>query len=419
MERAILHIDMNNFYASVECLYRPEIRDYPVVVGGNEESRHGIVLAKNYHAKAFGIKTAETLVEARKKCPNLVVVPPHFDRYLLYSKMAKEIYSDYTDQIESFGLDENWLDVTGSQSLFGSADIIADKIRERIKFELGVTVSIGVSFNKIFSKLGSDMKKPDAVTIITKENFKKKVWPLPAADLLYVGRQTEKKLTLSNIKTIGDLANSEPKFLSKFLGVNGYMLWNFANGNDTSPVKNVESGFGHNGDSGIKSIGNSTTAPRDLTEADSIKTTLYILSESVAARLRENRLKATVIQITICENTFLVYERQCKIPYPTSDSNEIFRNAFDLVMRNKSQTPIRKLGVRACNLVDDSFTQLSILPDVQKMQRHEVLENTIDEIRGRFGHHSVQRAIMLSDEKLSKVNPKDDHVIYPVSFISK
>jgi len=257
MERVILHSDLNNFYASVECLYNPDLRDKPVAVGGDVEARHGIILAKNYHAKKYGILTGEAIWQAQQKCRDLVVVPPNFKRYMRFSQMARDIYADYTDQCESFGLDECWLDVTGSYRLFGDGKAIADKIRERIKFEMGITASVGVSFNKIFAKLGSDIKKPDATTIISKDNFKDVVWKLPVNELLYVGRATHKKLNRYGIKTIGDLANTELKYLEYWLGKWGCMLWTFANGYDTSPVSNIGA------KSLIKSVGNSTTTPRD------------------------------------------------------------------------------------------------------------------------------------------------------------
>lgn len=258
MERTILHCDCNNFYASIECLYNPSIRDLAVAVCGNVENRHGIVLAKNYIAKSAGVQTGEAIWQAKQKCPNLVVVPPSYDKYLRFSKMAREIYYEYTNQVDSFGLDECWLDVTGSTRLFGSGLDIANQIRNQVKEELGITISVGVSFNKIFAKLGCDMKKPDAVTIISKEKYKEVAWALPASDLLYVGRRTAKVLRSFGIQTIGDLAKTPPEFLHHKFGKNGLKLWNFANGYDQSPVRDIESIHL------IKSVGNSTTTPHDL-----------------------------------------------------------------------------------------------------------------------------------------------------------
>ena len=281
-ERVILHSDLNNCYASIECLHRPEIRDKPVVVGGDVEQRHGIVLAKNQIAKKYQIKTGEAIWQAKQKCPKLIVIPPNFPLYLRFSKLARDIYLQHTDQVEPFGIDECWLDVTGSTLLFGSGEKIAEKIRKQIKYELGVTVSIGVSFNKIFAKLGSDMKKPDAVTVITKENFKDKVWSLPASDLLYVGSSTNKKLNNYCIRTIGDIANTQPEHLRKILGKWGEVLYLFANGLDCQPVASQNNNL-----SVIKSIGNSTTTPRDLIDDEDVKIVIYVLAESVSMRMRE------------------------------------------------------------------------------------------------------------------------------------
>ncbi len=291
MERVILHSDLNNFYASVECLYNPSLRGKPIAVSGNPEARHGIVLAKNYAAKSCGVDTGNPLWLAKQKCPDIIFVPPHYELYIKYSEITREIYSEYTDQVEPYGLDECWLDVTGSSALFGDGQTIADKIRERVKSELGVTVSVGVSYNKIFAKLGSDIKKPDATTVIKRSHFKEIVWPLPVNDLLYVGKSTHKKLLNYKIKTIGDLANSDKHFMQYLLGRNGVMLWNFANGLDTSPVSNIGA------KSLIKSIGNSTTAPRDLITDEDIKIILYVLCESVSSRMREYNFICSTVQL--------------------------------------------------------------------------------------------------------------------------
>ena len=230
MLRSILHCDMNNFYASVECMLDPALKKYPIAVCGSVEERHGIVLAKNYKAKAFDVKTGDAVWQAKQKCKDLVVVPPHYEEYIKYSKLARSVYERYTDQVEPYGMDECWLDISGTESLFGSPEKVANEIRETMKFELGLTISVGVSFNKIFAKLGSDMKKPDAVTLIPKDTFKEKIWGLPAADLLGVGRATQRVLDSYCIRTIGDLANTDPEFLRKRLGKNGVVLWNYAKG---------------------------------------------------------------------------------------------------------------------------------------------------------------------------------------------
>ncbi len=410
-ERVILHSDLNNFYASVECLYNPKLRGKPVAVAGDPEQRHGIVLAKNYEAKAFGVSTGDPLWMARKKCPHIVFTPPHYDLYMRYSEMARDIYSDYTDQVEPFGLDECWLDVSGSTGLFGSGRNIADELRRRIQFELGVTASVGVSFNRIFAKLGSDMKKPDATTVINSAHFRETVWPLPASDLLYVGRATAQKLARYGIHTIGDLARTDTEFLHRLLGKNGLMLWMFANGQDTSEV----SDFGSKGI--IKTIGNSTTAPRDLVTDEDIKITLYILSESVAERLRACDFLCRTVQLAIRDNRLQSYERQGRLSAPSCTAKDIFDRAFALYRENKPEHPVRSLGVRACNLAVQEVRQLSLYREAVKQQKQEELERAVDSVRKRFGHFSLQRGVMLTDPALSSLDPVNDHVIHPEAFL--
>lgn len=411
MERVILHSDLNNFYASVECLYNPELRGRPVAVAGDPEARHGIVLAKNYPAKACGVQTGDPLWMAKQKCPDIVFTPPHYDRYMQFSKAAREIYSEYTDQVEPYGLDECWLDVTGSIALFGDGRAIADEVRRRIRQELGVTASVGVSYNKIFAKLGSDMKKPDATTVITSKRFREIVWPLPVSDLLYVGRATHAKLKRYCIKTIGDLAAADQRFLQRLLGQNGLMLWRFANGLDTSPVSNIGA------KSLIHSIGNSTTAPRDLVTDEDIKITLYVLCESVSARMREYGFVCDTVQLGVRDNELQSYERQGKLSYPNRTAKALFEKAFELYKRNHlSGKPVRSLSVRACQLSVQENEQLSLLPDVAAIQKQEELESAVDALRGRFGPFSIRRGILLADRQLSGLNPKDDHIIHPESF---
>lgn len=411
MLRTILHSDLNNFYASVECLYDPSIRNKPVAVVGDVEKRHGIVLAKNYTAKAYGVKTGEPVWEARQSCPELVLVPPSYDRYLNFSKTAREIYSEYTDRVENFGLDECWLDVSESIGLFGGGGQIADMIRERIKKELGITVSVGVSFNKIFAKLGSDMKKPDATTIITQDNYKNKVWPLPAEELLYVGRATKRKLRSDGITTIGELAKADPRLLKREFGVNGVMLWRFANGMDSTPVSEIWS------EPSIKSIGNSTTLPYDVTEEGDVRITLYVLCESIAERLRDNNFLCKTVQIGIRDKNLYSYERQGKLSFETNSAEELFKTAFALYAQNKPAYPIRSLSVRGTELSGIRMRQMSCLEEFERMEKLERAEAAVDEIRRRFGHFSVQRGIMLTNTELSGLDPKSEHIIHPVGFL--
>ena len=409
-ERTILHADLNNFYASVECLYDPALRGKPVAVGGDAEKRHGIILAKNYEAKAFGVKTGEALWQAKQKCPGLIFVPPHYDLYLKFSRLAREIYQEYTSQVESFGLDECWLDVTHSRQ-FGDGKQIADAIRARIQRELGVTASVGVSFNKVFAKLGSDMKKPDATTVIPKNRFKEIVWPLPVEDLLFVGRATTRKLKSIGIDTIGGLANWNADALRRKFGKNGVMLWQFANGLDDSPV--AEAGAVQK----IKSIGNSSTLPRDLVTEEDVKIPLYVLCESVAERLRDHGLKCGTVQVTLRDNELFHYERQGPLITATCSAQVIYEKAYQLYKCNHlSGRPLRSIGVRACKLEADNGTQLSILPELMQIHKREAEERVIDSIRRRYGHFAIQRGIMLTDMDLSGFDPKGEHVIHPEVF---
>lgn len=410
--RSILHVDMNNFYASVECLYRPEIRHLPVAVAGDPLNRHGIILAKNMIAKRLGVKTGEAIWEAKQKAPKLVTVPPDFAKYLKFSRLARDILYDYTDQIEAFGLDENWADVTGSLSIFGSAHDIAELIRKRVKNELGITVSIGVSFNKIFAKLGSDYKKPDAITDIMPDNFKSLVWPLPASDLLYVGKATSRKLTSIGITTIGGIANCPKDVLCRKLGKWGEVLWLFANGLDTAPVRLLGQ------EAAVKSVGNGITCPRDLTADEDVQLIFTVLAESVAARLRDYNLKCTGVEIQIRDKNLYYMTRQQKISRPTFLSSDIIAAAMQLFRANyRWFYPVRAVALRGINLVTaDTLVELSLFEDESKNLAAENLARTIDGLRKRFGHDSILRASSLLDRNLTGFNPKEDHTIHPVSY---
>ena len=411
-KRIILHSDLNNFYASVECLYHPEYRGKPLAVLGDPEARHGIVLAKNYEAKSRDVRTGDPKWMAEQKCPGIVFVPPHYELYMKHSRLVRQIYSEYTDQVEPYGLDECWLDVTGSTRLFGSGEEIADKIRKRVKSELGVSVSVGVSFNKIFAKLGSDLKKPDATTVIECDRFKEVVWPLPVKELLYVGRATHNKLKRRGISTIGELANANPERLKIWLGKMGIVLWQFANGLDTSPVSNIGA------KSLIKTVGNSTTAPRDLISDEDIRIILTVLCESVSARLREYGFICRTVQLGIRDNELEWIERQGKLEIPNRTAKSIFELSFALYKKHANGKPVRSLSVRACDLEPVDFMQLSLLPETRRLEKQEELESVVDGLRSRFGHFSVQRGIMLTDRKLSDLDPKGEHIIHPMSFFN-
>ena len=411
--RSVLHIDMNACYASIECLYDPSIRNLPVAVGGDVEARHGIILAKNQIAKRYGVKTGEALWQAKQKCPELHIVPPHFDRYLRFSRMAREIYADYTDLVEPFGLDEVWCDVTGTQKLRERGlEALANEIRERVKFELGITVSVGASWNKIFAKLGSDYKKPDAVTVFTPENYRDKVWPLPAADLLGVGRATERKLASRGIRTIGDIAAAPPSMLRGFLGKWGLILHDFAAGYDSSPVARA-------GDEAvIKSIGNSTTTPRDLCCDEDAGIVYWMLCESVAERMRESGFLCRGVQVHIRDNELASFERQLKLESPTCLASTLHEAAMRLLRENWDwHKPLRSIGVRATDLLPASTpVQCSIFEDSERQEKRERLERSVDDLRRRFGHYCVGRAVCVSDPTLRNISPKDDHVIHPVGY---
>ncbi len=408
MERTVLHIDCNKFYASVECLYRPEIRNKPVAVGGSTESRHGIILTKNEIASKYGLTVGEPLWKARQKCPDLIVVPPNFPLYLRFSKLTRKIYEDYSEYIEPFGLDESWIDVTG---MHRSGESIANEIRQRVKDELGITVSIGVSFNKIFAKLGSDYKKPDAVTVINRDNFKDIVWRLPCTDLLMVGRSTGARLNSYGIYTIGDLANADSGFLQSILGKNGLMLRDFANGLECSPVKHKDEV------TAVKSVGNSTTTYRDLVNNDDVKTVLRVLSESVATRLREQGLKGKTLSISVRDKNLSTFIRQQQMKAHTDISTEILDNAMQLFVANYSWScPVRSIGISVSDFDVEQAVQLDFSGTVQHREKLEKIEATVDCLKKRFGNYCIQRACQLGDRELSRFNPHDEHIIHPIGY---
>ena len=389
MENGILHVDMNNFYASVETLYAPELRDVPMAVAGDEESRHGIILAKNALAKRAGVRTAEPIWQARRKCPDLRLVPPHHQRYAAFSRRAMEIYCQYTDRVEPFGLDECWLDVTGSERLFGDGERVAHLIRERVKGELGLTVSVGVSFNKIFAKLGSDYKKPDAVTVFDRERMRTVIWAMPCDALLFVGPRARETLGKFGVRSIGDIARMDPLAMRRVLGKAGEALWRYANGLDDSPVALA----GHR--EAAKSVGHSVTLPRDITTEAEVKETLLSLCESVAASLRRKGLRAGEVQLTVRNGDFEEIQRQCRLDPPARDSQTLYRAALKLYRRENSRWAVRLLGVRAGKLTGAGEGQTSLFDEDDGRRRRERLEATVDQVRDRFGKNSVSRAMVL------------------------
>lgn len=408
----VLHSDGNAFYASIELLFRPSLRGKPVVVGGDEEARHGIVLTKNQLAKQYGVKTGVSLVEARRHCPGLVSLPPNYPLYLKYARLMREIYSEYSDKTEAFGLDESWLDISAIARTSRGAVQIAEEIRARIRRDLGITVSIGVSWNKIYAKLGSDYKKPDTVTLIDRENYNELVYPLPASDLLYVGPATSAKLENRFIRTIGDIVQAGPDKMKRLLGKVGEMLWIFASGNDTTPVADTgEEGM-------IKSIGNSSTFPRDLIDNENVKMAFYVLGESVAARLRENGFEVGTVQIHLRGSDLVSFERQMKLDRPTFISSELVDAAMRLFTRHYTwQRPLRSVGIRGTDLVPiGSRRQLSLFENEAQRDRRIRLEYATDYIRGRYGYFSLRRSSMLRDLSLTQLDAKKDNVIHPIGY---
>ena len=390
MNRTILHSDCNCFYASVELLHHPELRGKPVAVGGDPEARHGIVLTADYTAKRYGVKTGMALWQAKQVCPDITFLPPRMDLYLRFSRMAQEISS-------------------------------------RMKKELGITVSVGVSFNKIFAKLGSDYKKPDAITTMYEDEFQRKAWCLPVSDLLYVGNATNKKLYSMGIRTIGDLAKSDETLLVRKLGKMGSILWAFANGYDESPVK-LE-----NTSAPVKSVGNSTTTPRDMETDEDVKIVLYILAESVAARLRENGFRCRTVEISVRDKELFHFSKQVKLQNASNITKEIAEAGYRLYKDNyrlpaddkelKSsrpeffQKPLRSIGIRGTDLVTDYFwEQLDIFMDPQAREKQMKMDETVDIIRKRFGFYSVQRGLMYRDRILSACDAKSDHTVHPHGY---
>lgn len=394
-DRVILHCDMNGFFASVELLSHPELKDKPMAVCGSPDKRHGIILAKNEIAKKAGVVTAETVWQALKKCPDLQFVPPHMSKYKHYSFLINEIYQRFTDMVEPFSIDESWLDVTSSQSLFGSGKEIADTIRETVKNELGLTLSAGVSFNKIFAKMGSEYKKPDATTLITRENYKQLLWPMPARDMFFVGKATAQKLSAAGINTIGDIAATNPDILDKMLGKQGRQLWEYTNGLDASPVSRAGEM------KKIRSVGNGVTFTRDLVTENDIITAVTSLSDTVAGRLRKYGMKACGVKVDIKDPYFKVISRQKQLFTPTNLASELAGNAIDIIHASwKKGSPIRMLTITGINLTDEIFDeQLSLFGgDNTNRKKDEQVERTMDEVRKKYGSSSIGFAAVIDND---------------------
>jgi len=424
MDRVILHCDANKYYASVEILDNPALRPYPVAVCGSQEDRHGIVLTANAIAKGFGIQTGMANWQAKQVCPNLIILHPRYERYLHFSRLMRKIYLEYSDRVEAFGLDENWVDLSNPGVTIADGERIANVIRNRVREELGLTISVGVSFNKIFAKLGSDLKKPDATTVIRRDDFREKVWPLPVSELLYVGRQTTKKYADINIRTIGDLARFDSECLRRKFGKTADMLQSYARGVDMTPVMPVSESMA------IKSIGNSTTAPSDIENRDDALCIVTILAECVAMRLREHGFRSrnisiavrNVIQYTDGNNrtTTSLDWHSCQHMLGTSTNLavDIIREAMKLFdERYARMYPFRGLGISCGTLVPESVpVQMDLFGNAEKKARMEQLERNVDMLRNRFGNNIVQKGIVLIDRKAATLDPKADHTIHPVAM---
>ena len=395
--RVVLHSDLNNCYASIETMLHPELRGKYIAVCGSTEDRHGIVLAKNQLAKKCGVKTGDVIWEAKQKCPQLTIVDPHMDQYLKFSKLVRSIYLRYSPEVEAYGIDESWIELTGSPLLSKMTPVeVANEIRETVKAETGLTVSVGVSFNKIFAKLGSDMKKPDAVTEITEDSFKTQVWPLPASELLYVGRATTEKLRRYGVYTIGELAQSDPSFLKRILGVNGEKLWVFANGLDTSRVMPCDY------EPPIKSIGHGITCTADLLNRDEVRHVLLELAQEVGLKLRKEGLAAGGVRIAVRDSSLLHRGYQCKLDFPTQSYTMIAKAGFDLFChRHVWNDNVRSLTISAIDLMPaDVPIQLDLWSDYNRHARRLTLEKTVDDIRRRFGLNAINFAALTTGLKV-------------------
>lgn len=406
MDRTILHCDCNGFFASVECILNPKLKNVPMAVCGNPENRHGIILAKNELAKKYKIQTAETIWQAKRKCPELVLVCPRHNEYGKYSKIINQIYERYTDLVEPFGIDESWLDVTDSHHLFGDGKKIADTLRKVVYSETGLTISVGVSFNKIFAKLGSDYKKPDATTVIDRENYKDIVFPLPVSDLLFVGKAAKEELSKLFIYTIGDLARSDKNLILSRLGKLGEVIHDYANGLDESPVKTA------NEDREVKSVGNGMTFKRDLDGIEDIRLSVNILADSVAARMRRYGVMCSTIQVTIKDPSLKVITRQKPLQCPTHLSREISAAALSIITTSWNlKAPIRMLTITGTNLTctEEASEQMSMFEENSplKREKQEHLEKALDKIRGKYGKGAVSYGSVIGND-LGINDPSED-----------
>jgi len=403
MDRKIVLSDLNACYASIEMSRRPELRGRPVAVCGSVEERHGIILAKSDLAKKAGIKTGMVRWQAMLLCPELVTVPPNIDLYVKVTNRIREIYSDYSNLRDDFSIDESWIDITGTCRT-GREAKLAYEIKERVKEETGITASMGLSWNRVFAKLGSDIAGPDAVAEITRDNMKDVVWPLPAETLMGVGRATKRGLNEMGIETIGELAAANPDFLKRRFGKNGTVLYAFANGIDTTPIREEGTGLP------IKSIGNSTTTARDMVCDEDVRIVLMTLAESVGKRLREESFKGYVVEFSLrtTDLNWLIHQR--KIKRPTNVTRDILNISFELY-KEVRQLPLRSIGIRVATLVPaDEPEQTSLFVDEKKHDGQKAIDRAVDAIRDNYGYHSIQRGLTRLDEMLGTLNAREEHI---------
>ncbi|MDE6302312.1 MAG: DNA polymerase IV [Clostridia bacterium] len=401
VDKTILHCDLNNFYASVEQKLHPEYDGLPLAVCGNPQMRHGIVLAKNQLAKAAGVQTGEAIWISKQKCPNIVFVAPHFNEYVRISKQVFSIYTSYTDRVESFGIDECWLDVTGSKNLFGDGETIANELRERVKKETGLTISVGVSFTKTLAKLGSDLKKPDATTVLARDSYMQRIGDMSPSELIMIGRRTSQKLETLNIHTIRQLANADRNLLRNHFGIIADNMINAARGEDNDEVKKYY-------EKRIpKSVSNGTTTPRDIENENEAKIVVYALSELVATRLRQYNLVAEGISLSIKNPDLKWISRQTSLESATANASDIAENCMKLLKQlHRFDNPLRAITVGAIRLCDKTEVQLSLFDNPDDKQGK--LEESIDKIRGKYGYNSVKRGLLIDENLTGNLHEDDD-----------
>ncbi|HPF88498.1 MAG TPA: DNA polymerase IV [Candidatus Limiplasma sp.] len=411
MSHVVLHADLNSFYASVACLEHPEWREIPLAVSGDPDLRHGIVLAKNTIAKRQGVITGQAIWQAKQSCPNLHTVRPELDAILRYSHTVRGIFSRYTNRVQPFGVDEAWLDVSGPSVEIADGCRIANHLRHTVREETGLTISVGVGDSRVFAKLGSDLKKPDGVSVVCQENRTTVLDPLPVGELLFIGRATSRKLQAVGIYTIGQLAAADPSALKAIFGKTGLMLSGFARGNDASAV------LAEDETTKMKSVGNSTTTVHDMLTKQDVRITLYALCESVASRMRKHEVVGNVVRLSVRHAATLEwFQRQQALGFDTDCSFDLFACAYELLLQNWQEgIPLRSLGVSVTHLsVAGKLIQLSFLPEDAARQKRQILEYTIDDIRKKYGHFAIERAVMHYDRGLGKINPEDEHVLCPL-----